>query len=107
MMSVNLFLNLSGPWRFAIGPAESAVFSEETVLLPGTMDENHKGLDNRDNFSPRHLNRDYVYTGPAVYQREISIPAAWAGRPILLHLERTKKTRVWVDGRPAGKQRNS
>ena len=107
MMSGNLFLDLSGPWRFAIGPAESAVFSEEIVLLPGTMDENHKGLDNRDNFSPRYLNRDYVYTGPAVYQREVSIPAQWAGRPILLHLERTKKTRVWVDGQSAGEQQNS
>lgn len=107
MMSDDLFLDLSGPWQFAMGPAESAVFSEEAVLLPGTMDENHKGLDNRDNFSPRYLNRDYVYTGPAVYQREVSIPAQWAGRPVRLYLERTKKTRVWVDGQPAGKQQNS
>lgn len=107
MMSGNLLLDLSGPWQFAMGPAESAVFSDETVLLPGTMDENRRGLDNTSNFSPRYLNRDYVYTGPAVYRREISIPAAWAGRPIFLHLERTKKTRVWVDGRPAGEQWNS
>lgn len=107
MMSDDLFLDLSGPWWFAMGPAESAVFSQETVLLPGTMDENHKGLDNRGNFTSRHLNRDYVYTGPAVYQREVSVPAAWAGRPVRLYLERTKKTRVWVDGRPAGEQQSS
>ena len=107
MMSSNLLLDLSGPWRFSMGPAESAVFSEETVLLPGTMDENRRGVDNTANFSPRYLNRNYVYTGPAVYQREISIPADWAGRPILLHLERTKKTRVWVDGQPAGEQQKS
>ena len=107
MMNGNLFLDLSGPWRFAMGPAESAVFSEETVLLPGTMDENRRGLDNSANFSPRHLNRDYVYTGPATYRREVSIPVDWAGRPIFLRLERTKKTRVWVDGQPAGEQQNS
>ena len=107
MMSGNLFLDLSGPWRLAMGPAEPAVFSEETVLLPGTMDENHKGLDNRDNFSPRYLNRDYVYAGPAVYQREAAVPAEWAGRPVFLRLERTKKTRVWVDGQPAGERQNS
>lgn len=107
MMSGKLLLDLSGPWQFSMGPAESAAFSEETVLLPGTMDENRRGVDNTANFSPRYLNRDYVYTGPAVYQREISIPAEWAGRPIVLYLERTKKTRVWVDGRPAGKQHKS
>ena len=107
MMSGNLLLDLSGPWRFAMGPAERAVFSEETVLLPGTMDENRRGVDNTVNFSPRYLNRDYVYTGPAVYQREVYVPADWAGRPVLLHLERTKKTRVWVDGRSAGERQNS
>lgn len=107
MMSGNLLLDLSGSWQFAMGPAESAVFSQETVLLPGTMDENGKGLDNRGNFTSRHLNRDYVYTGPAVYQREVSVPAEWAGRPIFLHLERTKKTRVWVDGQSAGGQQRS
>ena len=106
-MNGNLLLDLSGPWRFAMGPAERAVFSEETVSLPGTMDENRRGVDNTVNFSPRYLNRDYVYTGPAVYQREVYVPADWAGRPVLLHLERTKKTRVWVDGRSAGEQQNS
>lgn len=106
-MSGNLLLDLSGPWQFSMGAAEGAVFSGETVLLPGTMDENRRGLDNSANFSPRYLNRDYVYTGPAAYRREISIPAAWVGRPIFLHLERTKKTRVWVDGRLAGMHQNS
>ena len=99
--------DLSGPWQFALGPAEDAVFHRETVLLPGAMDENRKGLDNRDKFTSRHLNRDYTYTGPAVYQREISVPAEWAGRPVRLYLERTKKTRVWVDGQSAGEQQRS
>ena len=100
-------VDLSGLWRFATGTAEEAVFFGETVLLPGTMDENHKGLDNSANFSPRYLNRDYVYTGPAVYRREVFIPAEWAGQPVVLHLERTKKTRVWVDGQSAGFQLKS
>lgn len=106
-MSGNFFLDLSGPWRFAIGPVEDAVFHQETVFLPGTMDENHKGLDNTDKLTSRHLNRDYTYTGPAVYQREVTIPAEWAGRTVQLYLERTKKTRVWVDGQLAGEQHNS
>lgn len=106
-MSSCFMFDLSGPWQFALGPAEDAVFHRETVLLPGTMDENRKGLDNRDKFTSRHLNRGYTYTGPAVYRREVAVPAEWAGRPVRLYLERTKKTRVWVDGQSAGEQQRS
>lgn len=103
-MDQHPFIDLSGPWQFFMGAAEDTAFSGETVRLPGTMDENRKGRDNSGSVTPRHLHRDFVYTGPAVYQREISIPAEWAGRPLFLHLERTKKTRVWVDGHLAGPQ---
>ena len=97
-------IDLSGKWQFYMGPTEDAVFSGETVRLPGTMDENRKGLDNSANVSTRYLHRDFVYTGPAVYRREVTIPSDWAGRPVFLCLERTKKTRVWVDGQLAGPQ---
>lgn len=107
MRNGTFFLDLSGPWQFAMGPAESAFFSEKPVYLPGTMDENRRGADNRANFSPRYLNRDYVYTGPAVYRREVAVPEEWVGRPVFLCLERTKKTRVWVDGHPVGEQQKS
>ena len=103
-MDQHPFIDLSGPWQFFMGAAEDTAFSGETVRLPGTMDENRKGRDNSGSVTPRHLHRDFVYTGPAVYQREISIPAEWAERPLFLHLERTKKTRVWVDGHLAGPQ---
>ncbi len=100
-------IDLSGPWQFFMGAAEDALFSGETVRLPGTMDENRRGLDNSANVSSRYLHRDYVYTGPAAYRREISIPAEWEGRPVHLYLERTKKTRVWIDGQSAGAQQKS
>lgn len=103
-MIVHPSIDLSGIWQFYMGPAEEAVFSGETVRLPGAMDENRKGRDNSGNVTPRHLHRDFVYTGPAAYRREVAVPADWAGRPVILYLERTKKTRVWVDGRPAGPQ---
>ena len=70
----------------------------ETVRLPGSMDENGKGIDNRGNVSPTFLNRDHIYAGPAVYQRRIWIPRDWEGRRIILFLERARKTRVWIDG---------
>lgn len=84
-------MDLSGTWQFYMGAAEDAVFSGDTVRLPGTMDENRRGLDNSANVTVRHLHRDFVYTGPAVYQREVTVPAEWMGRPVHLYLERTKK----------------
>lgn len=40
------------------------------------------------------------YVGPAWYQREIEIPAGWAGRRVMIHLERVHWTsKLWVDGR--------
>lgn len=102
-----LCLDLSGSWDFCMSAADDAVFSGETVRLPGTMDENGKGTDNRQCLSTRHLNRDFVYTGPAVYRRSFHLPAHWSGRPVMLELERTKKSRVLLDGVPAGPRQTS
>lgn len=102
-----LCLDLSGSWDFCMSAADDAVFSGETVRLPGTMDENGKGTDNRQCLSTRHLNRDFVYTGPAAYRRSFHLPAHWSGRPVMLELERTKKSRVLLDGVPAGPRQTS
>lgn len=95
-------LNLSGAWKFQMSPWETADRLDQTVTLPGSMDENGKGVDNTQTITLHHLNRDRIYTGAAVYQREIEIPVEWAGTHIILYLERTKKTRVWIDGFSAG-----
>lgn len=73
----SLGMDLAGEWSFSMGAADEAAFSGETVTLPGTMDENGKGYDNRNCLSIRHLNRDYVYTGPATYQRTFTLPSSW------------------------------
>jgi hypothetical protein len=52
---------------------------------------------------PFWLQPETVYAGPAWYQRDIEIPAAWKGRRAVLSLERPHwETRVWVDGRCVG-----
>lgn len=102
-----LCLDLSGSWDFCMSAADDAVFSGETVQLPGTMDENGKGTDNRQCLSTRHLNRDFVYTGPDAYRRSFHLPAHWSGRPVMLELERTKKSRVLLGGVPAGPRQTS
>lgn len=53
---------------------------------------------------PFFLQPDTWYRGPAWYQRDIDIPAHWAGKRIELFLERPHwETRVWVDGVAVGK----
>ena len=70
---------------------------DDTVTLPGTTDENHKGILKNEAATDR-LSRVWYWKGPAWYQRDVTIPESWNGKKINLLLERSKNTRVWVDG---------
>ena len=101
--SVRSVIDLSGTWQFRPDPgrdgAEQRWFEQElpeTVQLPGTLDENRKGVFNRDT-TELHLNRLYTYTGSAWFRKKIVIPDSWKDRHIDLIMERTKVSRVWVD----------
>ena len=49
--------------------------------------------------------RLYDYAGPAWYQRDIEIPAAWQGKRVTLFLERCRwVTTVWLDDKRIGTQ---
>lgn len=49
------------------------------------------------------LQPDKHYVGPAWYQRTIDVPADFADRRVVLHLERPHwTTQVWIDDREAG-----
>lgn len=96
-------LPLAGAWKFRLDAEDIGVkekwFAQtfgDTVQLPGTTDENHKG-ELKDEQCTDRLSRVWYWKGPAWYQRRVAIPAAWAGNRITLLLERTKHTRVWVD----------
>ena len=97
-------ISLAGTWQFALDPDDVGVNErwfaktlDDTVRLPGTTDENRKGTRVDEQRIDR-LSRVWYWKGPAWYQREVKIPDSWAGRRITLYLERTKNTRVWVDG---------
>ncbi len=107
---------------------------DEHVLLPGSMAENGKGDEvslatewvgnivdssyfhdekyrkfrQADNFKiPFWLKPVKHYVGPAWYQKEISLPADWQGRRVVMILERCHwESRVFVNGLEAG-HRNS
>ncbi len=94
---------LEGAWRFRLDHDNTGVenrwFAEmlnDTVTLPGTTDENQKGI-RKDEKRIDRLSRTWYWKGPAWYQRDVTIPASWKGRCITLFLERTKHSRVWID----------
>lgn len=97
-------LSLSGDWHFQLDAADAGVKEKwhgrtlpETVVLPGTTDTNQKGEQLSERPTDR-LVRVWSWKGPAWYQREVTIPEAWAGKRVTLFFERTKNSRVWVDG---------
>lgn len=50
-----------------------------------------------------YLVRRHLFVGPAWFEREVEVPPAWQGKPVVLRLERALwKTEVWVNGRSAG-----
>ena len=104
--------SLAGPWKFQLDASKSGVDAkwfakslagEGTIQLPGTMDD--AGLGPR-NTKPPTLEGPYRlhdYAGPAWYQRDIDIPAAWNGKRVTLFLERCRwVTSVWLDERFIG-----
>jgi hypothetical protein len=102
-------LDLSGAWSCALDPkgageaaGRGSGFTDGTpVRLPGTLDEAGIGFPNEDK-SDQHLYKILAYEGAAWFEREIDVPADWAGKHVELFLERSKMTKVWVNGAYAG-----
>lgn len=102
-------IDLSGTWRFSADTAKTGITSQlynrqlpDEVRLPGTLDENNKGLINTNKQETMHLSRELMYSGMAWYQKDVTIPENWSGKYIRLVMERTKPSQVFIDGRPAG-----
>ena len=87
---------LDGLWRFQLDPMGFGMtpgselylsYLPETIVLPGSTDTGGKGIKNSAAYVDR-LSRKYEYSGPAWYQREVTVPAGWTGRDVELELER-------------------
>lgn len=101
-------INLSGEWLFSLDPENIGIrqnwFSkslDDVIQLPGTTDSNKKGIKNTT-VSTLHLNRVFTYEGPAWYKKKIMIPENWKGKHIELKMERSKPSKVWIDGNFVG-----
>lgn len=91
-------IDLSGQWGFQLDMMDFRVQVgslefrhqnklHDSIILPGITDDFQKGIKNDYKHLDR-LSRAYEYMGPAWYQKYITIPDAWAGKRILLDLER-------------------
>lgn len=103
-------LSLAGTWRFQLDAKNTGMAEhwhsrvlEDAIRLPGTTDENKKGIQNDERPTDR-LARPWSWKGAAWYQREVTIPESWTGKRVTLFLERTKNSRVWVDGVFCGRE---
>lgn len=97
-------LTLEGSWKFALDTAGVGIsekwFTQElddSVKLPGSLDENKKGIPNTNRQETMRLSREMMYAGMAWYQKEVTIPENWTGKNISYIMERTKPSRIWVD----------
>jgi hypothetical protein len=101
-------ISLWGTWAFRLDPGNSGIQEkwytrefDESVTLPGTTDENSKGVK-KDEHHEGRLSRVYSWIGPAWYKRRVTIPDSWENKRVILFLERTKNVRVWVDDKDCG-----
>ena len=99
----NETIDLSGNWMFQLDPKSEGInrkwYNEsfsDSVKLPGTTDENKKGVFKNEHELER-LSRVWYWKGAAWYQKEVDIPEHWVGKNVNLLLERTKDTYVWFD----------
>lgn len=91
-------MSLNGKWSVSLSLNASDGQCGFEVALPGTTDTNGIGILPSDTTETTRLTRRHSYVGVAAYRREIVVPKAWRHRPVMLCMERTKPTRVYVDG---------
>ncbi|HEX5790198.1 MAG TPA: hypothetical protein VFY13_03545, partial [Luteolibacter sp.] len=101
-------LSLAGDWRFEIADTNAAGFAKELpgkIKLPGTVNDARLGPPSTiapTLAGPWQLTN---FAGPAWYQRDVEIPADWAGQRVTLFLERCRwVTTVWLDDKIVGSQ---
>jgi hypothetical protein len=97
-------ITLNGSWQFALDTSNAGITERwyakslsDSVRLPGTLDENHKGFPNTNRQETMRLSREMMFEGMAWYRKDITIPESWKGQNIRLMMERTKPSHVWVD----------
>jgi len=78
--------SLAGEWQFAADSLKKGIDEKwyavplpETVTLPGTLDENNKGIPNVNRGETMRLSRERTYEGWAWYRKNVTVPDEWKG----------------------------
>lgn len=96
-------IDLSGVWRFQLDESKQGIKKPylDEIMLPGTSSYANKGVKN-SNIELGYLTDEYMFEGYAWYERELEITHDILGEVYFLYLERTRKTRVWIDNEEVG-----
>lgn len=104
-------MNLSGEWICSLDSDNQGEnngwgirFPEAAiapVILPGSLDSNGIGYSVEEK-SDQHLGKPLQYEGAAWYTKTVTLPDSFRSQYVELLMERTKVTKVWINGQYAG-----
>lgn len=98
-------IDLSGQWQVKLDAEKQETMPQayqETMTLPGTTSAAGLGMPNPAK-ETGCLTDAYRFEGAAWFMRTFTA-GDWTGEQTMLTLERTRKTTVYLDGRPIGHQ---
>lgn len=98
-------IDLSGQWRVKLDAEKQETMPQaypETMMLPGTTSAAGLGMPNPAK-ERGCLTDAYRFEGAVWFMRTFTA-GDWTGEQTMLTLERTRKTTVYLDGRPIGHQ---
>ncbi len=94
-------IDLSGIWQLQMDAGQGAETVTDTIRLPGTTSCAQKGEKNTE-ICYGSLTDDYRFEGDALFSRTFFWNEKTDGGHVLLFLERTRMTTVWINGKEAG-----
>lgn len=98
-------IDLSGQWQVKLDAEKQKTMPQaypETMMLPGTTSAAGLGMPNPAK-ETGCLTDAYRFEGAAWFMRTFTA-GDWTGEQTMLTLERTRKSTVYLDGRPIGHQ---
>jgi len=119
VFAFGLVYDISGQWDYELDPGDVGYsqnwyerdLANSGFTMPGTTSEKQLGTlfdDPADELTVStiyHFKQRYSYLGNAWYQRDITVPAGWNGKQIILFLENiTWQSTVWIDDDEVGSQ---
>ncbi|MBR4554808.1 MAG: beta-glucuronidase [Ruminococcus sp.] len=97
------YIDLSGEWELSVAPGNLPHLTSfhDTITLPGTLSCSGKGPLNNER-ETGFLTDAHKFEGTAYFRKKIELRGT-AGKKVLLYLERTRISEVFIDGKYTGK----